>query len=389
MSEEIIKSIDVMNNEELTSILTIQKDNFNDEFKNKVVKELDKRGIKLDEVLNTAKYRINTDEMLKVNVNSAYEKLSLLKEPLDVLYFENYMTEHLSIQKNSDVFVLHHYAPKVGFSSFFLDDNTMLKSSLYNFLTLSNWLPDKIDIIEHWQTFAESTSSAYILRLAKLLDDTDVVYSINSNRLARFSSVSSPYSIVIPVEEMEEAAIVFTKMDEFEKSLHEKLELAEKDENIDLQLELLTELESVTPDDSVLFYNKAQLLDEKGDFQNASESLIESFNLDVRNETVDDIEDIENYLIEVLEKVEAKSNILHCLATISAFKGAIDNSIKYYNELIALDENDPIAHLNLGHLFYSENLDDNKVKLYFKKFIEIEPESEEREAIEAILKNID
>lgn len=389
MSEEIIKSIDVMNNEELTSILTIQKDNFNDEFKNKVINELDRRGIKLDEVLNTAKYRINTDDMLEVNVNSAYEKLSLLKEPLDVLYFVNYMTEHLSIQKNSNIFVLHHYTPKVGFSSFFLDDKTMLKSSLYNFLTLSNWLPEEIDIIEHWETFAESTSSEYILRLAKLLDDTDIVYSINSNRLARFNSFSSPYSIVLPAEDVDEAAIVLTKMDEFEKRLHEKLELAEKNDDIDLQLDLLTELASVTPEDSVLFYNKAQLFDEKGDFQNASESLIESFNIDFKNGTVDDIEDIENYLIEVLEKVEAKSNILHCLATVSAFRGAIDNSIKYYNELIALDENDPIAHLNLGHLFYSENLDDNKVKLHFMKFIELEPESEEREAIEAILKNID
>ena len=389
MAEEIIKSIDVMNNDELTSILTIKKDNFNDEFKNKVVNELDKRGIKLDEVLNTVKYRINTDDMLEVNVKSAYEKLSLLKEPLDVLYFVNYMAEHLSIQKNSNGFILHHYAPKEGFSSFFLDDETMLKSSLYNFVTLSNWLPEEIDIIKHWETFAESTSSAYILRLAKLLDDTDIVYSINSNRLARFNSFSSPYSIVLPAEDMDEAAIVLTKMDEFEKSLQEKLELAEKKEDIDLQLELLTELESVTPEDSVLFYNKAQLFDEKGDFENASESLIESFNLDFKNGTVDDIEDIENYLIEVLEKIEAKSNILHCLATISAFRGATDNSIKYYNELIALDENDPIAHLNLGHLFYSENLDDNKVKLHFIKFIELEPESEERKAIEEILENID
>lgn len=389
MSEEILKPIDVMNNDELTSILTIQKENFNDEFKNKVVEELNKRGIKLNEVLNIAKYKINTDEMLEVDVNSAYEKLSLLKEPLDVLYFVNYMTEHLSIQKNSNVFVLHHYTPKVGFSSFSLSDKTMLKDSLYNFLTLSNWLPEEIDIIKHWQTFAESTSSAYILRLAKLLDDIDIVYSINSDRLARFNSVSSPYSIVLPAEDMDEAEIVLIKMDEFEKRLHKELELAEKNEDIDLQLELLTELASVTPEDSILFYNKAQLLDEKGDFQNASESLIESVNLDLRNGTVDDIEDIENYLIEVLEKVESKNDILHCLATISAFRGTIDNSIKYYNELIGLDENDPIAHLNLGHLFYSENLDDNKVKLHFKKFIELEPESEEREAIEAILKNID
>ena len=389
MSEKIIKSIDIMNNEELTSILTIQKDNFNDEFKNKVVNELDRRGIELEEVLNTAKYRINTDDLLEVNVNSAFEKLSLLKEPVDVIYFVNYMTEQLSIQKNSNTYVLHHYSPQVGFSSFCLDDKTILESTLYNFLKLNNWLSNEVDIIEHWETFAESTSSAYIIRLAKLLDDENIVYSINSNRLARFNSFSSPYSIVLPSENMDEAAVVLTKMDELKKELHEKLELAEKKEDIDLQLDLLTELATVTPEDSILFYNKAQLFDEKEDFENASESLIESFNIDFKNGVVDDIEDIENYLIEVLEKVEAKSNILHCLATVSAFRGAIDNSIKYYTELIDLDENDAIAHLNLGHILYSENLDDNKAKFHFTKFIELEPQSEEREAIEAILKNLE
>jgi tetratricopeptide (TPR) repeat protein len=388
MAEEILKPIDVMDNDELTSILTIKKDNFNDEFRNKVVKELDKRGIKLDEILNTVKYRINTEDMLEVNVNSAYEKTSLLKEPLDVLYFVNYMKEHLSIQKNSNGFVLHHYSPKVGFSSFFLEDETMLINSLNIFLTLGNWLPEETDIIEHWETFAESTSSAYILRLAKLLDDTEIAYSINSNRLARFNSFSSPYSIVLPVEDMDEAEEVLTKMDELEKSLQEKLEVAEKKEDVDLQLELLRELESVTPEDSILFYNKAQLLDEKGDYQNASEALIESFNLDLSNGTVDDIEDIENYLIDVVEKIEKKSNVLHCLATISTFKADIENSFKYYTKLVLLDENDPIAHLNLGHLFYSETEEDEKVKFHFKKYIEMEPESSERDAIEAILENL-
>ncbi len=388
MSEEILKPIDVMNNDELIAILTIKKDNFNDEFRNKIVNELDKRGVKLNEILNVAKYKLNTEDVLEVNIDSAFEKVSLLKEPLDVLYFINYMMEHFTIQKNSNVFVIHHFEPKIGFTSFFVEDETKLKNSLYEFLTLGNWLPEETDVIKHWETFVESTSSAYILRLAKMLDDTDVVYSLNSNMLTRFSSNSSPYSIVLPVEDMDEATEVLTKMDELEKSLNEKLELAEKKEDVNLQLELLTELESVTPEDSVLFYNKAQLLDGKGDYKNASDALIESFNLDYSNGTVDDIEDIENYLIEVLDKVETKGNILHCLASISSFKGDIENSFNYYNKLVELDEKDPIAHLNLGHLYYSETEDDEKVKLHFNKYIELLPESEERTAIEVILENI-
>ncbi len=388
MAEEILKPIEAMSSDELTVILTINKNNFNDEYKSKVVAELEKRGIKFDELLKIVKYKLNTDDTKEVDVNSAYKKISLLKEPLDVLYFINYMNEHLSIQKNQNVYVLHYYNPSEGFSSFFIEDVAILKSSLLEFLTLGNWLPEESEIIKHWETLVESASSAYILRLAKMLDAADVVYSINSNSLTRFSSFSSPYSIVLPLEDVGEAEEVLTKIDELKTSLHKQLELAEQNENVDLQLELLIELESVTPEDSILFYNKAQLLDEKEDYQNASEALIESFNLDLSNGEIEDVEDTENYLVEILHKVEEKRNILHCLATISAFKGDNENTFKYYNQLVELDENDSVAHLNLGHYFYSNTDDDEKVRFHFNKYIELEPESEEIESIKTILENI-
>jgi tetratricopeptide (TPR) repeat protein len=388
MSEDIIKPIDVMTVDELISVLTVKKDNFNDDYRNKVVDELTKRGVNLEEKFKIAKYKLNIQETEKVDVAEAYEKISLLKEPLDVIYFINYMNEHFAIQKNEDVFVVHHHTPKIGFSSFFLDDETQLKNSLHNFLSLNEWLPEGAEIIDHWETFVESTSSDYILRVAKMLDEINIDYCINSAQMIRFSSFNSPYSIVLPAEEMTKAEEVLAVIDKLKENLHEKLEAAEKSEDIDLQLELLTNLESVTPEDPVMYYNKAQLLDEKGDYQNASDALIESFNLEMTNGAVDDIEDIENYLVEILDKVGSKSNILHCLATIFAFKGDVENSFEYCKKIIDLDENDSIAHLHLGHHYYSHTEDDEKVKDHFKKFIELEPESEERESIEEILKNL-
>ncbi len=388
MTEEILKPINVMNDDELISILTIKKENFNEEYKSRVLSELNNRGIKFDELLKIAKYKLNAEDIETVNVDLAYERLTLLKEPIDVLTFINSMNEHLSIQKNHNYFLLHHYTPDKGFSSFFVDEDTILRNLLSKFLTLGNWLPDGSEVIKHWETFVDSSSSAYILRLAKILDDADVVYSINSNVLARFSSFNSPYSIVVPTEVIDEANESLEKIDELKISLHRQLELAEENENIDLQLELLVELESVTPEDSILFYNKAQILDEKGDYQNASEALIESFNLDLSNGVIEDVDDTQNYLIEVLEKVEEKGNILHCLATIATFNEDSENTFKYYNQLVELDEKDSVAHLNLGYYFYSNTDDDEKVKFHFNKFIELEPESDEVEAIEAILKNI-
>ena len=388
MSDEILKPIDIMTDDELVSVITVKKENFNDDYRSKVADELAKRGVNLDEKFKIAKYKFNLQDIEEVDVKDAFEKISLLNNSLDVIYFINFMNEHFAIQKNEGGFAAHHQTPKSGYSSFFLDNETELKNSLQNFLTLGNWLPEGSEVIEHWETFAESTSSDYILRLAHLMDEIGVVYCVNSLQLVRFNSFKSPYSIVLPVAQMDAAEEALEKMEKLKESLHEKLEDAEKKEDVELQLELLTQLESVTPEDPLVYYNKAQLLDEKGDYENASDALIESFNLEMSNGAVEDIEDIENYLVEILDKVESKSNILHCLATIFAFKGDIESSFEYCKKIIALDENDAIAHLQLGYHYYSNTEDDEKVKFHFKKYIELDPESEERESIEEILYNL-
>lgn len=388
MSEEILKPINVMTDDELLSVLTVNRENFNDEYKTKVANELEKRGVNLDEKFRTAKIKLNHKEVEEVDVSVVNEKISLLKNPLDVLYFINYMKEHYAVQKNENNYVVHHHSPKSGFTSFFLDNEAQLKNSLQNFFAFNNWLPEDIEVIEHWETFAESTSVDYILKLVQLLDESEILYCVNSDRNVRFNSFDSPYSIVLPVDELQEAEKIFEKMDQIKETLHARLEEAASKEDVDSQLKILSELELVTPDDSLVFYNKAQLLDEKGDYQNASDALIESFNIEMSNGAVDDIEDVENYLVSILDKVEKKLNTLHCLATISAFKGDVENSFEYCKTIINLDENDAIAHLQLGHYYYSHTEDDAKVKFHFNKYLDLEPKSEQREAIEELLNNL-
>ncbi|MCW8850249.1 MAG: hypothetical protein OQJ81_09765, partial [Melioribacteraceae bacterium] len=205
MSDEIIKPIDVMTNDELISVLTVKKEDFNEEFKKKVVDELVKRGVNLEEKFKIAKYKLNLKDVEEVEVTEAYEKISLLKNPIDVIYFINYMNDHFAIQKNDGVFVIHHSTPKIGFSSFFINSEAELEKSLHNFLTLNEWLPEGAEVIEHWETFTESTSSEYILRIARLMDEIKLSYCINSAQLVRFNSFNSPYSIVVPADVINEA----------------------------------------------------------------------------------------------------------------------------------------------------------------------------------------
>ena len=72
MSEEIIKPIDVMNNDELISVLTVHKENFNDEYKKKVVDELVKRGVNLEEKFKIVKYKLNLQEIEEIEVTTAH-----------------------------------------------------------------------------------------------------------------------------------------------------------------------------------------------------------------------------------------------------------------------------------------------------------------------------
>lgn len=388
MSEEILKPIEEMTEDELLAVLTVKRDHYNDEHKVKVAQELEKRGINLEKKFRTARVKFNLDEVEEIDVTKTQEKLSILKNPLDVLYFINQMNEYYAVQKNKSLYVIHHHSPKSGFSTFFLDNEEKLKKSLQEFFSLNDYFPEDVEIIKHWETFAESSSSDYILKLAQLLDESEIMYCVNSAQNLRFNSFKSPYSIVLPVDELQKAEEIFDKMAQLKETLHQKYEEAENKNDVDLQLEILDELESVTPEDSLVFYNKAQLLDEKGDYQNASDALIESFNIEMSNGSVDDIEDIENYLVSILDKIENKLNSLHCLATISVFKGDIENSYEYYTKIIEIDENDSLAHLNLGYHYYTHTEDDEKVKAHFKKYLELEPESEDRESIQEILNNL-
>jgi hypothetical protein len=87
MDDNILKPIDVMEINELIAVLTIRKDEFNEDYREKVLVELNNRGVKLKDVLKVAEFKMNFDEFEKIDVSAAHEKLSLIKDPLDVLYF--------------------------------------------------------------------------------------------------------------------------------------------------------------------------------------------------------------------------------------------------------------------------------------------------------------
>lgn len=388
MREKILKPLPQMSEDELIEVLTKDREDYNDEMLNKVTSELEKRGISLEDVKNRVTFWINASDPEKANIESALAKLDEEIEITDVLYFENYMSEIIAIQKAEKFYGAHHFNKKRNSQTFFINEDKDIKEFLKRFLRMEDWNSFVENSYEHWDTFIESHSAKYISNVAELLDGIGIYYSINSQNLIRFRTFSKPFALVVPVEFLDKAETVLDKLDDKKDKLYEELEKAEEASDIEKELEILRELEGITPEDPAVFYNKAQILAEKGEHKEASDAVIDSFNIELENGDVEDLVEIEKYLMEALPKVDDKKNILHCLASIASFKGENERAFELYKNLIKEDESDSVAHLNLGHLYFSQTEDDEKVKQHFNKYLELEPDSPERESIESILSSL-
>ncbi|MBI9072526.1 MAG: hypothetical protein JEY94_13070 [Melioribacteraceae bacterium] len=382
---EHIKPLNLMSVEELTRIITKEKDNYNEEVHEKVVAELESRGITLSDLITKVKFQKNHEAELILGKDEALELFENEISLLDVLYINNFMSETLVIQKGYDYWIIHHFSEKSDIKTGFLTND--IKPVIEKFILLEDWQAD-LSFHAHWETLIESNSVKHILKASELLNDESITHIINSRNLIRFVNQNAAYSIIVLSENAGESEDALEKFENLKTDLYKNLEIAEADNDVDEQLKILGELEAVTPDDPALFYNKAQLLTEKGEIKEASDALIDSFNIELENGNVEDLEETENYLKDCLDKVEDKNNILHCLASIASFRGEVEDAFDFYKQIVNISEDDIVAHLNLGHLYYSHTEEDNKAKFHFEKYLQLDPDSSDRESIESILENL-
>jgi Flp pilus assembly protein TadD len=149
------------------------------------------------------------------------------------------------------------------------------------------------------------------------------------------------------------------------------------------ELRALTRLAQLLPDEARAHFHRGALLVQMGKDEEAADALIASLINNRGNE------ELFNDTYEELERLSARHpenvHILHNLATFSVSRGRDLQSVeKYYRRIIAVQPEDAMAHLHLGYIYY-EGGDDISAYRHLKRYLELEPQSEEREAIEQIL----
>jgi tetratricopeptide (TPR) repeat protein len=73
------------------------------------------------------------------------------------------------------------------------------------------------------------------------------------------------------------------------------------------------------------------------------------------------------------------------LANIARSKNDETKAEEYYKKIVSIDPADSVAHVTLGYLYYLNPRDNTLAYRHFKKYLELQPDAPDREAIENIL----
>jgi tetratricopeptide (TPR) repeat protein len=180
----------------------------------------------------------------------------------------------------------------------------------------------------------------------------------------------------------------YSVIDEIQKTIDYLYNRAEEfAESGDLlkEFKIYEHLEKLNPNDAVIYFNKGVILFELNKYEEAAAQFIESTVKGEAENNWEVIEDSETYLKQLIEKLPGNTDILHTLAELAMEQEKFTEAESYFLKVLFLNPEDKIAHLNLGHLYHHQNHKNGEALKHFKKYLELNPDGEDREEIESII----
>jgi len=381
-----------MTEPQLVAVLTRQQHQYNDHFRAVTSRELARRGTDLETLLNSVAVRFQDKEPQAATIDQALAKLDE-ETPLWPLWtFTNFFEEALVVQKDSRTWVVHHYANDEYTHSSFVANRARLQELLSRFLRLQSWddLVETTHQLDSWKALIDSKSTKYLAKVAAELDKAQIPYTVKSPLIS--GAQEKWLSVIVPEEEM---AAANTILDDIEKQLldlyHRATELADTTNRIE-EVRIYDLLVDIVPHNPAVFYNRGSALLEMDHYQDAADSFIEAVSIIVDQEskevrfdgrprgrmggtfgmamTLFDslararektptatppdypelIDDAELFLLQLTELLPNYTRILHCLANISRLKQDLPRVESLYEDILAIDPKDQLAHTNLNYL---------------------------------------
>jgi len=381
----------LMTDEELAAALSVDREQFTAGLHMAAEAELSRRGIRLSEFKNRITIVDRGGKARQGTIEEALETCGGPAGPFDILSFTNCVGETLTFQPGPHAWVGHYVDRGEYRFSFRIGPSQGRVELLGAFLNLEDWsgrAAETFDISE-WDILLDSRSPDRIMGLAHFLSREQIPLLITDSRFFCLAAMrqdychGQPFKIMVPQQSLENAQRLLGRIEEKVEQL--RLEAAQRVREGDRQAELsvLTELIQLTPNEPQAHYRRGALLLEMNQPEAAADAFIASL-IHHRGH-----EELYRAAYQGLEEVSVKLpesvHVLHNLATFSALVGLDPERVEgYYRKIIALQPEDAMAHLHIGYLYYEQG-DDISAYRHLKRYLELDTESEEREAIEGII----
>ncbi len=381
-----------MSDEALIRATTVQRSDYSEEFHEAAQNEIRKRGLDPATAIEAVGYSFNTGESETITIKEALKRLDVELTIWDALFFTSILNETFMIQRESSFWTIHHFLEEGYEKSFFAREKPALQETLEKFLRLEEWEGDISEEfqMDRWSIVLHSDSQRYVAKVAEALDKSSVLFTIKNANFSRFDARFGNYynesglNILVPDRFSTTAKTVLREIEASIEKLYEAAREYGQSGDARRELETYDALVQLVPDDMVLYFNRGVLQYNAGDEKGAGESFTEAILSDdpsIREES-------RIYLEKLLEKFPDNTNVLHTLANHARYNGEVEQSINYYKFIITVDKDDPLAHLNLGFLYYEQEGEDKLVSDHFNRYLELMPAAENRSDIEQILSSL-
>lgn len=386
-----------MSDRELVRAATIDREEFNEQFLEIIAGELRDRNIDLAGVAEPVKLRFNDQVERALAIEEALAELKRELTARDSWSLTNYLEETLVIQKDAAGFLLHYYFEEQYHNSFLLNSFDTLAQTVRQFCRFEDWYEN----IEHdfylddWSVLVSSPSRDYIDIIAAALDKSGVRHIVRGSSpgwaewIPMGRGSSSSLNILIPREQGGAAERVLDEIEKTIEALHRQADALAEKGDLPKELEVYNYLAKLQPDDEVVFFNRALILFDLERYPEAASSFIQAVINGIAAKHLTVVEDSKAYLQEILQKVPPDPEILHTLASFSLEEEQPAEAEKYYRMILDLKPGDEIAHLNLGYLCYGDERRNHQALQHFREYLKLKPGAEDREAVEAIIKEIE
>lgn len=380
-----------MSIKELVRATSTDKSHYEPEFLQIAKAELDRQWAKVAEFRNSVRVRLNNqhEEILTLE-----EGLSKLREKIglwDAWIFTNCIDDVLILQQELTAWSGRFIEENQYQSSFWADSIEDLHQILSLFLALDDWhslVRDEFTIHD-WSILAESDSADYaravIERLARENVKSTVKKRIMGNLFRDEAETSGgiSYIVLAPSTAAEISQAILEEIQEMIENLHEQAAQYSARGESPSELEIYERILKLVPDDQIALFNKGAILYEMEQYEDAAECFIKQ-STGAGHETGD----VEEYLQEILHKLPDHKPILHTMATLAQLRGDTEQAKGHLEQILAVDTTDPVAHVNLGHLYFADSSDDRRALQHFDEYLKLNPQADDRSTIEEIIRTL-